>query len=97
METIILKIILSSLDELANDFENENLLKSHIDTALFGKGGNLESIELVALIADVEEKIFDEFDVDIILADEKAMSQANSPFLTVKTLVEYIKILLPVS
>ena len=41
-----------------------------------------------------EELISDEFDVDIIIADEKAMSQKRSPFSTIGSLTNYIDMLL---
>jgi len=46
------------------------------------------------LITDLEERISDEFDKDITLADEKAMSQRNSPFRSVESLTNYISKLL---
>ena len=46
---------------------------------------------LVTLIADLEARISDEFDFDIILADEKAMSQRTSPFRNIATLTKYIE------
>ena len=49
---------------------------------------------LVSLITDIEERISDGFDVDIVLADEKAMSQRTSPFRNVKSLTIYIQKLL---
>ena len=38
----------------------------------------------------VEQKIEDVFGKSINLADDKAMSQKNSPFQTVETFVNYI-------
>lgn len=54
----------------------------------------LDSLSLVSFITDIESLISDEFDKNIILADEKAMSQRVSPFRTVETLTVYIKKLL---
>lgn len=53
--------------------------------------GNLDSLALVSFIADLEEIISKKFDLNIILADEKAMSAKNSPFKDVSTLSLYIK------
>ena len=39
-------------------------------------------------------KISEKFNKEIILADEKAMSQERSPFLSVKSLADYIEKLL---
>jgi acyl carrier protein len=54
------------------------------------KNNAMDSISLVTLISQVESDIEDEFNIQVILADEKAMSQKNSPFLTVGTLTSYI-------
>jgi hypothetical protein len=45
----------------------------------------------VRFILQVEEAIEDEFETTIVLADEKAMSQKNSPFRNIGTLAEYIE------
>jgi acyl carrier protein len=59
------------------------------ETRLFGRTGLLDSHGLVSLIVGVEERLFDDFDVSIAIADEKAMSMAKSPFRTVGILVDH--------
>ena len=59
------------------------------DTILFGKAGVLDSMGLVTLIVAVEQAIEDRYDKTAGLADEKAMSQARSPYKSVATLAEY--------
>jgi len=59
------------------------------DTVLFGKSGVLDSMGLVTLIVAVEQAIEDKYDKAAGLADEKAMSQARSPYRSVATLAEY--------
>ena len=49
---------------------------------------------LVRLIVIIEQNIEDEFDISLTIADERAMSQKQSPFRTIGTLVDYIDILL---
>ena len=58
-------------------------------TALFGSDGVFDSMGLVSLIVAVEQAIADEFRVEIALADQRAMSQKKSPFLTCASLAEY--------
>jgi D-alanine--poly(phosphoribitol) ligase subunit 2 len=60
------------------------------DTALFGRSGLFDSLGLVNLILAIEEALLDEQGVSVVLADERAMSQARSPFLTVASLAEYV-------
>jgi acyl carrier protein len=84
----IIKIVFQGIDEI-NQQEGK-VIQKNVQTKLFGKGGNLDSLGLVNLIVSVEEKVNDKFGVTISLADEKAMSQINSPFLTVNSLAGYI-------
>ncbi len=59
-------------------------------TYLIGRRALLDSLGLVTLIVDLEQKIEETFDVALTLANERAMSQKNSPFLTVGSLADYI-------
>lgn len=94
MREKILNIIFSAIKELNEQLENENLKNPTEETKLYGINGNLKSIDLVTLIADIESKISENLGKEIILADERAMSQERSPFLSVKTLADYIEKLL---
>jgi len=60
-------------------------------TFLFGRKGFLDSYGLVALLAEIEGVIDDEHEIDITLADERAMSQKTSPFRSVGSLTHYIE------
>lgn len=94
MKSKILQIITECLTDLNEELENESLNIITEDTKIFGSNGALDSLALVSLIADLEEKISQEFDKDIVLADEKAMSQKTSPFRNVASLSEYIYLLI---
>ncbi|BAI79865.1 conserved hypothetical protein [Deferribacter desulfuricans SSM1] len=94
MQDRIQDIIIHSLKELNEELEKVELENPTIETRLYGVDGVLDSLALVTLITDLEEKISEEFGKNITLADERAMSQRRSPFRDVKSLVEYIEILL---
>lgn len=94
MQDKIEKIIIETLIELNEELENEFLENPNSKTKLYGANGGLDSLSLVSFITDLEEKISDEFDKEIILADEKAMSAKTSPFRNVESLTLYIKSLL---
>ncbi|ASD68088.1 hypothetical protein [Pseudoalteromonas piscicida] len=83
-------LILSTLKEIGEDDDNAALLEAHAKTKLFGSAGVLDSVGVVFLISELEDKVQDEFDMDITLADEKAMSQVTSPFRSVETLAKYL-------
>ena len=44
---------------------------------------------VVSLVIAVEQAIEERYDLSIGLADEKALSQKNSPYRTVRTLADY--------
>ena len=94
MQEKIEKIIIETLKELNEELENDYFINPNSKTKLYGGNGAMDSLALVSFIADLEDKISDEFEKDIILADEKAMSAKTSPFRNIESLTSYIKSLL---
>ena len=94
MKEKIEKIIINTLNELNEELENEVLTNPTSKTKLYGINGGLDSLALVSFITDLEEKISEDFNKEIVLADEKAMSSKTSPFRSVETLTFYIQNLL---
>ena len=94
MKEKIQQSIYNSIDSLNAQLPNEGHIEKSNNTALFGSGSKLDSLDLINLIVATEQNIEDEFDVTITLADERAMSQETSPFRTVETLTDYIEKLL---
>ena len=90
----ITNLIITSLNELNEELNDPSLENISNQTKLFGSDGALDSLALVSFIIDLEEKISNDFGKDIVIADEKAMSQRTSPFNTVNSLTEYIEQLL---
>lgn len=90
----ILQTIFSAIDELNPQLDAEQILEKSLKTPLFGKSGKLDSLGLVTLCVTVEQKIEEDFGIAITIADERAMSQEKSPFLTVETLADYVGSLL---
>jgi len=83
-------IIYPALEDIKGSLGSDVNLKKSSDTPLFGSDSMLDSLGLVTFIVAVEERITDIADRSITLADEKAFSQARSPFRTIGTLAEYI-------
>lgn len=84
------QIIIKSLDEICESYETQATKKANLDTKIFADDGILDSLSLVALISEVEERLENELNIQVTLADEKAMSAKNSPFKDVKSLSLYI-------
>lgn len=90
----ILALIFSAISEINQQREPEHQIVLEPDCVLFGANGKLDSLALVSLILDIEERISDEFGIAITLADDRAMSQRNSPFRTAAALADYVAVLL---
>ena len=90
MNEQITALILAALSDLSNELDLPDLRNATPETRLFGANSLLDSMALVALIADVEDRVSDTFDQDIVLADEHAVSQWRSPFRSVASLAEFV-------
>lgn len=82
-------VILEALENLNQQLPPGQHVPVSSETRLFGKGGKLDSLGLVTFILLVEERIEGEFGVSIALANERALSQSQSPFRSVQSLSEY--------
>jgi len=63
-------------------------------TYIFGRGGFLDSMQLVNLLIDVEQQVNEQCGTTISIADDRAMSQERSPFRTIGNLADYVALLL---
>ncbi len=60
------------------------------DTVLVGKDAVLDSLGVVSLIVEIEQRVEADHSVSVTLANDKAMSQRNSPFRTVAVLTDHL-------
>ena len=65
---------------------------SSADAPIFGPDSPLDSLGLVGLLLDVEEGL-QAIGCDVVLSDERAVSQKRSPFRNVPSLVAYVSTL----
>ncbi len=92
METIIRRDKIRSMliDSIKRYFvQSGTALEVNDDLRLFGHDALLDSLGLVTVLVSFEAAINDQFETQIVLADERAMSMERSPFRTVSTLVDY--------
>ena len=94
MRKKIISIVFQAIDIINKQNEQDELIEKFEITTLYGSKSKLDSLGLVNLIVTVEQNIEDEFDVNITIADERAMSQKHSPFRTIESLADYIEMLL---
>jgi acyl carrier protein len=60
------------------------------DTVLVGGGAVVDSLGVVSLIVEVEQRLEAAQGISVTLANDKAMSQRNSPFRTVGVLADHV-------
>jgi acyl carrier protein len=87
---IAVQVVSASLREVLeqNDEPVPDLINT--DTVLVGNEAVLDSLGVVSLIVEIEQRLEIEHDVSVTLANDKAMSQRNSPFRTVGVLADYM-------
>ena len=84
------QLIYRAIDELNASLPPAQAVAKSPHTLLFGPGGSLDSLGLVSLIVAAERQLETAFRTPIRLADERAMSQRNSPFRSIGVLRDYI-------
>lgn len=83
-------LVIECVNEIGLEDNKPELSRARSSTPLYGPNGTLDSLGLVRLITNIEEKISELLHKDIVIASEKAMSQKNSPFLNVDSLSTFI-------
>lgn len=87
----VASLILSSLrDILTGNGSPVDPAQCTAETRLIGKSAVLDSMGLVMLIVDVEQQLEAQHGLVVTLADDRAMSQARSPFASVGSLADYV-------
>ncbi|WP_283139389.1 hypothetical protein [Rhizohabitans arisaemae] len=91
MQDRLLALITGVVEEL-NERRTEKIPTDDLPgVVLYGDEGVFTSMHLVNFLVRVEEVLEDEFDVEISLTSEKAVSRRVSPFSSVKRLIGFIE------
>lgn len=90
MSKSIENIVKQTVDNFIEE-ENIESIDVNENTKLFGSDALFSSIQLVSFITELEENLEDEMNIEITLADEKAMSMRTSPFSRVKYLIAFVE------
>jgi acyl carrier protein len=86
--------VVAAVEELNPSLEEPVDLARGADAPLYGDDGPLDSLALVTLTSEVEQRLEDELGVVVTLTDERAFSQAKSPFRSVGALAAFAASLL---
>jgi acyl carrier protein len=82
------------IDEINQQAQDQQPLIKSLETVLSGATGGLDSLGLIRLVTATEQQIETTFGKSIVLIDDRALSQAISPFSSVGALAAYIEVLL---
>ncbi|NMM29064.1 MAG: hypothetical protein HHJ12_17735 [Glaciimonas sp.] len=61
------------------------------DAELYSDSGQLDSLSLVTIIADLEQQLYKSYGVKVRLANERDLSIENSPFNTFGRMLDFIE------
>ncbi|MEM7401864.1 MAG: hypothetical protein AAF304_07955 [Pseudomonadota bacterium] len=89
MREEIVQIICESLTDINEELDYDSLKNATESTEIYGGDDGIDSLSLVRLVTDVEMKINEKFDSNVLLASEKAMSMRNSPYRSVSNLADF--------
>jgi len=90
----ILELIFQVVDELNERLPEEERLEKSKETPLTGESAKLDSLKLVSLIVATEQKVQEEFNTTVTIANERMLDQKESPLRTIETLADYISMLI---
>jgi acyl carrier protein len=95
MEKEVIKgLVISTVSALVKTLPAEQQFSVDENTVLFGKGSRIDSLSLVSIIVDLEGTFSSEYNTEISLTDDRAMTRKKSPFDSISALVDYIDELL---
>jgi acyl carrier protein len=83
-------IVLESLKEVFAQVGTPPPAAIAEETVLVGTDAVLDSLGVVQLIVEVEQRVEERHGISVTLANDKAMSQKNSPFRTVGVLADHV-------
>ncbi|NCB38755.1 MAG: hypothetical protein EOM80_08295 [Erysipelotrichia bacterium] len=88
--TKITELILESLKELNQLLPPDQQLPLSPETKLFGSEGLLDSLGLINLVVILEERIYNEFNVEVTISGDLSTLQQDNTFKNIQTLSEHI-------
>jgi acyl carrier protein len=87
---IAVDVVVACLREAIEQSGNPMPPEINEETVIVGKGAVLDSMGVVSLIVDIEQRLEMDHNVSVTLANDKAMSQRSSPFRSVGVLADHI-------
>ncbi len=88
--TTALSVVVASLKEVITQADAAVPADLGENTVIVGADAVLDSLGVVSLIVEIEQRLEMEHDTSVTFASDKAMSQRNSPFRTAGVLADHI-------
>jgi acyl carrier protein len=89
-EEAVSQVLYAVIAEINEELSHDKQLGTDPSSMIYGDAGTLDSLDLVRLVVLLEQQISEKFDIALTIADERAMSEANSRFHSVGTLVAHV-------
>jgi acyl carrier protein len=89
----ISQVVISTFNQVIVDNEKTFMGLANENTLIMGVDSPFDSIDLVSFIVALEQTLEDEWSISLTLADERAMSQVDSPFKSIGSIIDYIEVL----
>lgn len=90
MRDQIITLVVDAVTDLNEELQYETLNNPTDETILFGGDDGIDSLSLVRLVVDIEQRIQEETGKKVSLTDERAMSAKRSPYRSVGALTDFI-------
>lgn len=94
MKERIFDCLYAAIDDVNTDHDGKPPLAKSPETSIHGSSSTLDSLGLVNFVVAVEENVEREFGAQIMLADDRSLSQEPSPFRSLQALADYVEVLL---
>lgn len=83
-------LIRSCLESVLRETGRTVLAEMPADVRLVGRNALLDSLGLVSLVLEIETRLREQFQAEITILDERAMSSERSPFRTLGSLTDHV-------
>src|SRR5439155_12113087 len=90
----VVAAIYRAVDWINGELPPDRQLIKAPETRLLGPQSVLDSMHFVSMIITIEREVEDTFGVGLTLVDERALSMKESPFRSIRSLADYIGILM---
>lgn len=84
------QLILTALHAVNEEMDEGSKVAVSPQTILFGPEAELDSLSLVSVIVDIETALNTDYNFEVSLTDDRAMTREISPFTDVPALKAYI-------